>query len=140
MQPVIETRTVISTRTKLFVLFLKVFVRPVLRHAPFHPSIFRVGGALDTAGRLLPAPRGTRTEKVPFEGFQAEWVHGRGSEGSHRVILYFHGGGFMSCGLRTHRRMISRISSAAGAPALSIAYRQIIPPAKITCSFLARSS
>ncbi|GAB3279608.1 hypothetical protein GCM10027589_06260 [Actinocorallia lasiicapitis] len=60
-----------------------------------------------------------------FDGFPAEWVRGAGADGSERVILYFHGGGFMVCGLRTHRRMIARISAAAGVPALSIAYRQI---------------
>jgi acetyl esterase/lipase len=125
VDPVIETRTGVSTRTRLFVLFMKVFVRPWLRHGPFHPALLRFNVVLEWLGRLQPSPRGTRIEPVAFDGFKAEWVRGRGSDGSDRAILYFHGGGFMACGLRTHRRMIARISAAAGVPALSIAYRQI---------------
>jgi acetyl esterase/lipase len=40
-----------------------------------------------------------------------------------RTILYFHGGGFVCCGLATHRHMIAQISAAASMPVLSIAYR-----------------
>lgn len=125
MEPVVETREGISLRARLFVLFMKIAVRPFLRHGPFHPAMLRFMGVLDWLGCLLIAPLGTKVERVRFDGFKAEWVRGKGSAGSDRVILYFHGGGFMSCGLRTHRRLIARISAASGVPALSIAYRQI---------------
>jgi acetyl esterase/lipase len=42
-----------------------------------------------------------------------------------RVVLYFHGGGFFSCGLRTHRQMLARLSRTARARVLHVAYRQL---------------
>ncbi len=83
--------------------------------------------ALDTfAGRFRP-PRGVRTEPVRLDGFGAEWVHGPRVPAARNgnVILYFHGGGWISCGLNTHRRMVAWISTAARVPALSVDYRMI---------------
>lgn len=42
-----------------------------------------------------------------------------------KVILYLHGGGWISCGLNTHRRMVSAFSAASGVAALSVDYRMI---------------
>ncbi|MEV4259350.1 alpha/beta hydrolase, partial [Spirillospora sp. NPDC049652] len=81
--------------------------------------------AIDLAAPLaLPAPRWAEVEPVPFGDFAAEWVRAPHAA-SDRAVLYFHGGGFFSCGLRTHRRMIARIAAASGAPVLSVAYRQL---------------
>ena len=130
MEPVIEMRKGISLRSRLFVLLLRLILRPAMRYMPFPPGVVRLMFLIETLAFIMPTPRGTRTRKVPFDGFKAEWVHGRGvtdpgSGRAERVILYFHGGGFMVCGLNTHRRMISWISAAAGVPALSVAYRQL---------------
>ncbi|GAA2726174.1 alpha/beta hydrolase [Actinocorallia aurantiaca] len=130
MEPVIELRKGVRLRTRLFILVLRFTLRPLMLHMPFPPGVLRFMFLVETLARVMLAPSGTRTRKVPFEGFKAEWVHGRGvkdpgSGRAERVILYFHGGGFMVCGLNTHRRMISRISAAAGVPALSVAYRQL---------------
>jgi acetyl esterase/lipase len=48
-------------------------------------------------------------------------IHG----GNRGAILYFHGGAFLTCGLNTHRRLVSRISYAAKQPVLNIGYRQM---------------
>ncbi|MEV6279691.1 alpha/beta hydrolase [Nocardia sp. NPDC051832] len=72
---------------------------------------------------LRPA-RGTRLAQVRFENFRAEWVRPRGV-GEDAAMLYLHGGGLVSCGLNTHRRMVARIASAAGTPLLNVDYRQI---------------
>jgi acetyl esterase/lipase len=41
------------------------------------------------------------------------------------VLMFFHGGGFVTCGLATHRPAVTRIAQAAGLPVLSVAYRQL---------------
>ncbi|WP_240482978.1 alpha/beta hydrolase [Rhodococcus opacus] len=41
------------------------------------------------------------------------------------MVLYLHGGGFLTCGLNTHRRLVSRISASAGAAVLSVGYRMM---------------
>ncbi|TLG00350.1 alpha/beta hydrolase [Nocardia cyriacigeorgica] len=91
---------------------------------------------LETVVAPLRPARGTRLRRIAFENFRAEWVWddasglpGEGDEPA--AILYFHGGGFVSCGLNTHRRMVARIARVAGSPLLQVDYRQI-PQAHIT--------
>jgi len=38
-------------------------------------------------------------------------------------VLYIHGGGFLTCGLNTHRALVSRLSRAADAVVLNVGYR-----------------
>ncbi|WP_106398650.1 alpha/beta hydrolase [Actinocorallia populi] len=125
MEPVVEMRKGISLRARLFVRFLRLTLRPLMLHAPFTPRVLRYMYLVDALAFFFVSPRGTRKQKVAFDGFKAELVCGPGVKGADRIILYFHGGGFMVAGLNTHRRLVSRISAAAGAPALSVAYRQL---------------
>ncbi|WP_338772788.1 alpha/beta hydrolase [Nocardia vulneris] len=79
--------------------------------------------------------RGTGLRAVSFPDFRAEWVWGKGipdpDQQRDTAILYFHGGGLLSCGLHTHRRLVGRISNAVGAPVFNVDYRQI-PRAHVT--------
>lgn len=83
-------------------------------------------------GLMQPAPPGTRLVDVPFDGFDAELVRAPNAT-EDGVVLYFHGGAFFCCGLRSHRRMVSRISAASGMPVLNVGYRQL-PTATLTQS------
>lgn len=105
--------------------FLYCTMGALFRIAPLRPWSLKVGFLSEYAGILLPAPRGTRVQAQQFETFRGELVIGPGVTPADRVVLYFHGGGFFACGLRTHRRLVARISAAAGMPVLSIAYRQL---------------
>jgi acetyl esterase/lipase len=56
---------------------------------------------------------------LPSEEFTpSEWKEENG------VLLYFHGGGYIVCGPRTHRDLISRIAVSSGARAVAIDYRK----------------
>ncbi|MCW2747941.1 MAG: esterase [Nocardioidaceae bacterium] len=73
-------------------------------------------------------PRGTKTRQLDLGGFRGELTHllprfgPRAAPG--RIVLYFHGGAFISGGIRSHRRISAQISRATGGiPVLSIAYR-----------------
>ncbi|WP_405136597.1 alpha/beta hydrolase [Nocardia sp. NBC_01388] len=90
----------------------------------------------DLLAAPLRPPRGTRLTPVRFEDFRAEWVVPRGVQDlagmrEPAAILYLHGGGLVSCGLNTHRRLVARIAAAAGVPLLNVDYRQI-PAAHVT--------
>ncbi|HEY1969515.1 MAG TPA: alpha/beta hydrolase [Pseudonocardia sp.] len=88
----------------------------------------RIVGLSDPSlGLLAPAPAGTHTSVVRFGGFIGELVRGPGVSGQDNgsLVLYFHGGGFFSCGLRSHRRLVARISTAADVPVLNVDYRQL---------------
>ncbi|NKZ04495.1 alpha/beta hydrolase [Actinomadura latina] len=124
LAPVIEERAGCGRPARLAARLARLLVRPLITHLPWTPFTLRFAPLLDLGAALLPPPRGTKVAKVRNLGCAAEWVRGRGvPTGSRQVILYFHGGGFVACGLRTHRRMIARISQAAGMPVLSVAYR-----------------
>ncbi|WP_329520029.1 alpha/beta hydrolase [Spirillospora sp. NBC_01491] len=140
MDPVIESRPGATVRARLTARGLRLTARPLLSWWPLGPRGLRPAFAIDLAAPLaLPAPRWARVEPVPFGDFRAEWVSapdpsGTGtSDAGGRAVLYFHGGGFFSCGLRTHRRLVARISAASGAPVLSVAYRQL-PAAPLAVS------
>lgn len=90
------------------------------------PDAMATLGKLDELAARGPVPKGTRTEPIRVGELAAEWVHGaRVGATRHGVILYLHGGGWLFCGLNTHRALTSRISSAAGKPVLALDYRMV---------------
>ncbi|GAA2639817.1 alpha/beta hydrolase [Actinomadura fulvescens] len=80
---------------------------------------------LERLAALAPVPRGVRLRRAQFDGFRGEWVTAPRVRTDGRAVLYFHGGGFICCGLATHRRLVAQISAAARMPVLSVAYRQL---------------
>lgn len=100
-------------------------IRPLISEGELDGRRYRRAARLERLAGIAPAPRGAQVRKVRFDGFHGEWVTARGSVDDGRAILYFHGGAFFSCGVATHRRLVTRISAAAGLPVLSIAYRQL---------------
>ncbi|MDT7667221.1 MAG: hypothetical protein QOC74_4 [Pseudonocardiales bacterium] len=124
-EPVIETRAGDSRGARLLGPLLRRTIRRLMNRGRLTPGLLRLAYLVDYLGLLLPAPRGARVRRVAFPGFKAELVAGAGVRGSENTMLYFHGGGFFSCGLRTHRRLVARISRAAGVPVLNVAYRQL---------------
>jgi acetyl esterase/lipase len=59
---------------------------------------------------------------VDASGVPGEWSSVPGSDPS-RVLLFFHGGGYCSGSIRSHRRMVSEAGRAAKVRTLAIAYR-----------------
>lgn len=123
---VIERHAQASLRARALSAGARAVSRRLLSRVPAGPIDYRRAAALDRLAGRVPPPRGTRVRPVKLDGFAAEWVHGRGVGADRsKVILYFHGGGWIACGLNTHRRMIARFSEAAGIPALSVDYRML---------------
>ena len=60
--------------------------------------------------------------RVNAGGVTAEWVAADGASDS-RVVLYFHGGGYIIGSPRTHRPMLTHLSRDSGARVLSLDYR-----------------
>lgn len=118
-----------SLRSKALGLGLRHTVRPLLglwAHLPF--DVFPPN-VIEHAARLLPVHEGTMWRQVDVPSAPSEWLQAKGvtdiSGGNDRAILYFHGGAFLTCGLNTHRRLVSRISFAAEQPVLNVGYRQM---------------
>ena len=77
--------------------------------------IEEVGAVWPTAGDVALAP-------VDVGGRPGEWSLAPGADPS-RVLLFFHGGGYCSGSLASHRRMVTEAGRAAGARTLAVAYR-----------------
>jgi acetyl esterase/lipase len=59
---------------------------------------------------------------VDFDGVPGEWSIAAGSDES-RVLVFFHGGGYCSGSIASHRRMVTEAGRCAGARTLSVSYR-----------------
>ena len=73
-----------------------------------------------TDGFTIDVP--ARYSRVNAGGVTAEWVVAEGASDS-RVVLYFHGGGYIIGSPRTHRAMLAHLSRDASARVLALDYR-----------------
>jgi acetyl esterase/lipase len=77
---------------------------------------------LDEVGSVWPVADDVELVAVDAGGVPGEWSSVPGSDAS-RVLLFFHGGGYCSGSIRSHRRMVSEAGRAAMMRTLAIAYR-----------------
>ncbi|RYJ03606.1 MAG: esterase [Actinomycetales bacterium] len=118
-----------SLQSRLLGAGLRHSVRPILGAWARLPFDFFPPNLLEHAARLLPVHEGTSWRSVQLADSPAEWLMAKGvhdiHHGNRKAVLYFHGGAFLTCGLNTHRRLVSRISYAADQPVLNVGYRQM---------------
>ncbi|MBY4212947.1 alpha/beta hydrolase [Rhodococcus fascians] len=113
-----------SLQSQILSKYLQFTVRPFLTVWAQAPSLPWPMGLVDYAGLLVPQISGTTRSRVMLSECEAEWIRAEGS-GNDRVVLYMHGGAFVCCGLRTHRRMTSRVSKSVDGAVLSVNYRMM---------------
>lgn len=77
---------------------------------------------LDEVGSLWPVADDVSLTAVDADGVAAEWSTVPKSDGS-RVLLFFHGGGYCSGSILSHRRMVSEAGRAANVRTLAVGYR-----------------
>ncbi|MCE7741402.1 MAG: alpha/beta hydrolase [Candidatus Heimdallarchaeota archaeon] len=70
---------------------------------------------------LFSTPRKTMIEELEINGMSAEWLS-RKDQSEDRVVLYLHGGYYVSGSLDSHRSLAARIGKAANSPVLMIDY------------------
>jgi acetyl esterase/lipase len=77
---------------------------------------------LDGLGAQYALPSDVRVEPADADGVPAEWTTTPGADPA-RVILFLHGGGYVSGSIASHRHMIAQAGRSAGASTLALAYR-----------------
>jgi monoterpene epsilon-lactone hydrolase len=77
---------------------------------------------LDDVGSVWPVADDVKIACVDVNGVPGEWSIVPGSEAS-RVLMFFHGGGYCSGSIVSHRRLATEAGRAAGVRTLAIAYR-----------------
>jgi acetyl esterase/lipase len=77
---------------------------------------------LDDVGSVWPVAADVKLTAVDVGGVAGEWSIVQGSDPS-RVLMFFHGGGYCSGSIVSHRRLVTEAGRAAGVRTLAIAYR-----------------
>jgi acetyl esterase/lipase len=77
---------------------------------------------LDAIGSVWPVANDLKLEPADVNGLAGEWSVVAGCDASD-VLLFFHGGGYCSGSIVSHRRMVTEAGRAAKTRTLSVAYR-----------------
>ncbi len=77
---------------------------------------------LDEVGSVWPVADDIELEPVDVDGVPGEWSVAPGSDAS-RVLMFFHGGGYCSGSILSHRRLVTEAGRAAGVRTLALNYR-----------------
>jgi acetyl esterase/lipase len=97
------------------------YYKMVGQHAFIHPQLARV--AFETLAIFLPGKlKGVKYNSFKIGAMDAEWIEPENCA-RNKVLLFFHGGGFATGSLETHRALISWIATYAEVKAVSIDYR-----------------
>jgi acetyl esterase/lipase len=77
---------------------------------------------LDEVGSHWPVADDVTLDPVDLDGVPGERSIAPGGDAS-RVLMFFHGGGYCSGSIRSHRSMVTEAGRAAGIPTLAVGYR-----------------
>jgi acetyl esterase/lipase len=117
-----------SLAGRLFALAAMLAIKPTLTVGSYAPRLPWPFGLVDFAARVMrPAP-GTVRATIGLTNCTAQLVRAAGvlpADGQRRVILYMHGGAFLTCGANSHGRLVTALSKFADSPVLVVNYRMI---------------
>jgi acetyl esterase/lipase len=97
-------------------------IRRMLAARPRPADLAERRQRLDGLGAQYPLPADVRVEPVVANGVAAEWTATPGADPA-RVVLFLHGGGYVSGSLLSHRHMVAQAGREAGARTLALGYR-----------------
>src|SRR3954454_13943713 len=97
-------------------------IREMLAASPRPASLGDRRKRLDALGSRYIVPIDVIVEPADADGVAAEWTTTPAADPA-RVILFLHGGGYISGSLLSHRHMIAQAGREAGARTLALDYR-----------------
>lgn len=106
----------------------RLMIRPTLKVGSYLPSAPWPWGVVEFAARAVKPQPGTVRADIALAHCTAQLVRAAGVLPAHearRVVLYLHGGGFLTCGAYSHGRLVSMLSSFADSPVLVPNYRKL---------------
>lgn len=118
----------VSLRARLVFWFARIFIKPLFALWPTSDRGILALAKLDALVDRTPTPKGVDIEPMTLGGVRCERVtHPRRATDALQgaTILYFHGGGFVFCGLATHRGACGALAAGSGVPVVSVEYRQL---------------
>ncbi len=115
-----------SVAARLANLASRLTIRPILSVGSHVPNLPWPWGLIDLSARVLIPASATVRETVKLSHASAQLVRAPGvlpADGSRRVIIYLHGGAFLTCGANSHGRLVEALSTFADSPILVVNYR-----------------
>ncbi|MEE6175909.1 alpha/beta hydrolase [Mycobacterium sp. 050134] len=115
-----------SVAARLATLASRLTIRPVLAVGSHVPNLPWPWGLIDLAARVVLPVSATVRETVNLPNASAQLVRAPGvlpADGTRRVVLYLHGGAFLTCGANSHGRLVEALSKFADSPILVVNYR-----------------
>ena len=109
-------------------LSARLMIRPTLSVGSCLPSAPWPWGVVEFAARAITPTPGTVRAGIELAHCTAQLVRAAGvlpADGTRRVVLYLHGGAFLTCGPYSHGRLVSMLSGFADSPVLVPNYRKI---------------
>ena len=117
-----------SIAGRLVALAALLTIRPTLAIGSYAPRLPWPWGLVDFVARVVrPAP-GTVRATISLPNCTAQLVRAGGvlpADGNRSVVLYMHGGAFLTCGAHSHGRLVTALSRYADSPVLVVNYRMI---------------
>jgi acetyl esterase/lipase len=117
-----------SLAGRLLALAAMLTIRPTLAIGSYAPRLPWPFGLVDVACRVLKPAPGTVRATISLPNCDAQLVRAAGvlpADGKRRVIVYMHGGAFLTCGVHSHGRLVEALSKYADSPVLVVNYRMI---------------
>jgi epsilon-lactone hydrolase len=115
-----------SVAARLATLTSRLTIRPVLAVGSHVPNLPWPWGLIDLAARVVLPVSATVRETVNLRNASAQLVRAPGvlpADGTRRVVVYLHGGAFLTCGANSHGRLVEALSKFADSPVLVVNYR-----------------
>jgi acetyl esterase/lipase len=115
-----------SVAARVANLTSRVTIRPVLSAGSHVPNFPWPWALIDLAARVVLPVSATVRETVKLPNASAQLVRAPGvlpADGTRRVVVYLHGGAFLTCGANSHGRLVEALSKFADSPVLVVNYR-----------------
>ncbi|MGE2715067.1 alpha/beta hydrolase [Mycolicibacterium litorale] len=117
-----------SIAARVMALAALMTIKPTLTIGSLAPKMPWPWGVVDFACRILRPVPGTIRATIALQNCTAQLVRAPGvlpADGKRSIILYLHGGAFLTCGANSHSRLVTALSKFADSPALVVNYRMI---------------
>lgn len=102
-------------------LFWRTMLRTTFKNQKLSIAEHRANG-IKNSKMLGDISNDTKVEKINIDGIQAEWLIPLGADKA-KVVLYWHGGGYVTGSIEDHRMMCGLLANATGAKILIPEYR-----------------
>jgi len=115
-----------SVAARLANLTSRLTIRPILTVGSHVPNLPWPWGLIDLTARVLIPASATVRETVKLPNASAQLVRAPGvlpADGTRRIVVYLHGGAFLTCGANSHGRLVEALSKFADSPVLVVNYR-----------------